>query len=85
MNAIKEIRRYLEQNPKSDNARLLATLAAALAEEKEFPLARLYELDRESFELALELLKDWRVDRFYAARIRLFDVVLNDVLPDLRN
>jgi len=28
------------------------------------------------------LLKDWRLDRYYAARIRLFDVALNDVLPE---
>ena len=30
----------------------------------------------------MELLKDWRLDRYYAARIKLFDVVLNYVLPD---
>jgi hypothetical protein len=53
---------------------------AALAEEKEFPLADLYRLNYEQFALAVDLLRDWRLDRYYAARIRLFDVVLNDVL-----
>jgi hypothetical protein len=82
VNAIKQLRKRLEADPNSESARTLARLAAALAEEKEFPLGDLYRLDYESFDLALELLKDWRLDRYYAARIRLFDVVLNDVLPE---
>ena len=28
---------------------------------------------------AIDLMKDWRLDRYYAARIKLFDVVLNEV------
>jgi hypothetical protein len=81
LNAIKQIRKYLEKNPASDSARSLAELAAALAEEREYPLGELYRLNYEEFNLAIDLLKDWRLDRYYAARIRLFDVVLNDVLP----
>jgi hypothetical protein len=38
-------------------------------------------LEAEAFELAIELMKDWRLDRYYAARIKLFDVVLNEI-PD---
>ena len=82
MNAIKEIRKYLEKDSSSDSAKILARLAAALAEERPFPLADLYRLDYDEFQLAMELLKDWRLDRYYAARIKLFDLVLNDVLPD---
>jgi len=82
MNAIKEIRKYLEKHPNSEASRTLARLAAALAEERVFDLGELYQLDLQSFTLAIELLRDWRLDRYYAARIRLFDVVLNHVLPD---
>jgi len=82
VNAIKEIRKYLQKDPSSESAKTLARLAAALAEEREFPLADLYSLGYDEFQLAIELMKDWRLDRYYAARIRLFDVVLNDVLPD---
>jgi hypothetical protein len=82
LNAIKELRKYLEKDSTSEQAKILARLAAALAEERAFPLADLYRLNYDEFQLALELLKDWRLDRYYAARIRLFDVVLNDVLPD---
>ncbi len=77
MNAIKQIRKFIEKDPHSEAAKSLGRLAAALAEEAEFSLAELYKLDYEAFNLAIELLKDWRLDRYYAARIRLFDVVLN--------
>jgi ATP-dependent protease HslVU (ClpYQ) peptidase subunit len=82
VNAIKEIRKYLEKDSSSEAAKILARLAAALAEERAFPLDDLYRLDYDEFQLAIELLKDWRLDRYYAARIKLFDVVLNYVLPD---
>ena len=76
MNAIKQVRKYLEQNPTRKSSYFLADLVEALGEERDIPLRDLYELDHEAFELAIELIKDWRLDRYYAARIRLFDVVL---------
>ena len=78
MNAIKEVRKFILRNPGAPSSQVLARLAAALAEEREFQLGDLYELDREAFDLAIELMKDWRLDRYYAARIKLFDVVLNE-------
>lgn len=76
MNAIKQVRKYLEQHPDRQSSFFLADLVEALAEEREIPLKQLYELDHEAFELAIELMRDWRLDRYYAARIKLFDVVL---------
>lgn len=76
MNAIKQVRKYLEQHPDRKASFFLADLVEALGEEHEIPLRDLYELDHEAFELAIELIKDWRLDRYYAARIKLFDVVL---------
>lgn len=76
MNAIKQVRSYLLEHPHSPSAAGLAQLTEALAEESEFPLEVLYRLDADAFELAIELLRDWRLDRYYAARIRLFDLVL---------
>lgn len=81
MNAIKQVRKYLEQNPTRPASYFLADLVEALAEERPISLRQLYELDHEAFELAIELIKDWRLDRYYAARIRLFDVVLSG-LPE---
>ncbi|MFN9807413.1 MAG: hypothetical protein ACK56N_13435 [Betaproteobacteria bacterium] len=83
MNAIKKVRRFMEARPHSNEAKVLALLAASLAGEKSFPLGDLYELDLEAFELAIELMRDWRLDRYYAARLRLFDTILVEVLPEL--
>lgn len=79
MNAIKEVRKYLLKNSGRPSAVILARFTAAIAEEAPFRLGDLYELEAEAFDLAVELLKDWRLDRYYAARIRLFDVVLGEL------
>jgi hypothetical protein len=82
MNAIKVIRKHLEKYPDKPSSRSLARLVAALAEEKPFPLSELYAMDYEAFEMAVELLRDWRLDRYYAARLKLFDFALNLLPPE---
>jgi len=82
MNAIKAIRKHLERHPDAPSSKALARLVAALAEEKSFSLAELYAMDYDAFEMALELLRDWRVDRYYAARLKLFDFALSAVIPE---
>jgi hypothetical protein len=82
MNAIKAIRKHLEKNPEAPSSKALARLVAALAEEKTYSLAELYAMDYQAFEMALELLRDWRLDRYYAARLKLFDFVLSNVIPE---
>lgn len=84
MNAIKAIRKHLEKNPDAPSSKALARLVAALAEEKSYSLAELYEMDYAAFEMALELLRDWRLDRYYAARLKLFDFVTSAVIPEDR-
>jgi hypothetical protein len=39
-------------------------------------------MDYDAFEMALELLRDWRLDRYYAARLKLFDFALSTVIPE---
>lgn len=82
MNAIRDLRKYLRKDPSSQWAKVLAKLAVALANEQEFPLSELYRLPFEEFELAIAVMCDWRLDRYYAARMHLLDVVLNEVLPE---
>lgn len=84
MNAIKSIRKHLEKNPEAPSSKALARLVAALAEEKSFSLAELYAMDYDTFEMALELLRDWRLDRYYAARLKLFDFALSTVIPEAK-
>ena len=84
MNAIKAIRKHLEKNPEAPSSKALARLVAALAEEKSYSLAELYAMDYDAFEMALELLRDWRLDRYYAARLKLFDFALSAVIPEAK-
>jgi hypothetical protein len=76
LHAIKQIRDYIQTHPASENGRALAQLVRALAEDRQIPVPDLYRLTYEEFELAIELLKDWRLDRYYAAEIKLFDDVV---------
>ena len=82
MNAIKAIRKHLEKHPDAPSSKALARLAAALAEEKSYSLAELYAMDYATFEMAVELLRDWRLDRYYAARLKLFDFARSTVIPE---
>jgi len=83
MNAIKKVRRYMQAHQKDNASRVLAQLAACLADERAFPLSELYGLDMEAFDLAIELMRDWRLDRYYAARLKLLDTILVEVLPEI--
>ena len=77
MHAIKAVRKRIEKDTDSESSRILMDLVKALGEEAGFPLSKLYRLDYESFDAALDLLRDWRLDRYYASRLRLFDTVVS--------
>ena len=74
MRAIKQIRRFIETDPQDAAARTLADLVLALEDESQFSVSALYSLDFEHFELAMQLLDEWRLDRFYMGKARLFDL-----------
>ncbi|MDM0046257.1 hypothetical protein QTH91_17325 [Variovorax dokdonensis] len=76
MNAIKRARRYIEQYPMEPSAQILSRLVLALETEHGFELSELYELDLAQFDLAIEILKEWRLDRYYAGKAKLFDLSL---------
>jgi len=76
MNAIKRARRFIEQSPQDPSALVLSRLVLALETEHSFELAELYDLDLEMFDLAIDILKEWRLDRYYAGKAKLFDLSL---------
>lgn len=73
MQAIKRIRKLVEGKPRSGAARTLSSLVVSLESSTPFDLADLYALDHETFELAIELMREWRLDRYYSAKFRLLD------------
>lgn len=81
MKAIKKVRGHLIAHPRDHGARILRSLVEALGNEGPFVLTELYALDYDSFRLGLALLREWRLDRHYAARLALFDVATMGIAP----
>jgi hypothetical protein len=73
MLAIKKARKLIENNPNDAAAKIIAALVLALESETALSVAQLYSLDDKRFELALEILNEWRLDRHYASKVRLLD------------
>lgn len=76
MNAIKAARRFIETDSSNESAKILARLVLALESERSFELVTLYDLDYKSFQLAIDILKEWRLDRYYASKSKLYDISL---------
>jgi hypothetical protein len=70
--AIQDIRSYLCTHRDTPAAAVLARLPDQLCREESLALSDLYKLDWDEFELAIELLRDWRIDRYYAHQTDLF-------------
>ncbi len=75
MDAVTRIETYLSRNPTDESSAVLAQLTLALDRGEEFDLARLYGIRYDAFELALGLLREWRVDQYFARDTGLLDRV----------
>ena len=79
MRTIKKVRKLIEKDPLSAPAPTLAALIYSLESEKVFDIKTLYTLDPSHFDLAMDLLREWRLDRYYIGKSRVFDVALQAV------
>ena len=77
MRAIKEARKFIESNSGGADAITLSRLVLALESEIDFPITDIYLLDYDKFKLALEILQEWRLDRHFAGKSRLYDVSMH--------
>ncbi|HVR52101.1 MAG TPA: hypothetical protein VMS38_20370 [Pseudorhodoferax sp.] len=73
MNAIKEAKKLIAKDPFKPSAKALADLVLSLESREPFQLERLYALDLSDFELAVQIIKEWRLDRYYAGKAKLYD------------
>lgn len=74
MRALKKARKLIENHPGKPEAEILSRLVVALESETPFPISELYQLDYDDFALALEVLTEWRLDRYYMSKVRLLDL-----------
>lgn len=76
MLAINKARKLIESDPSDPSAQIIAELVLALQGETSISVAQLYSLDNKHFELVLEILDEWRLDRRYASKLLLIDTSL---------
>ncbi len=76
MRALKGVRRLIQSDPTTPDAVLLTRLVLALESEQTFEVKDLYGLGYDAFQLALQLVQEWRLNRYYSAKYRLMDVSL---------
>lgn len=74
MRAIKKVKKFIEHSPESTTGLVYSRLILSLEEEEDCCVKELYKLNAHDFELALELMKDWRIDRFYIGKAKAFDM-----------
>lgn len=77
MNAAKKIRKLIESGTAEGDMAVLVDLARSLETGIPFQLAQLNTLDMRHFDLAMELIADWRFDHHIPARRKLTDVIMN--------
>jgi hypothetical protein len=75
MFAIKQARKFIENHPEAPETQILIRLVLCLQQDQPFELSRLYELDAKCFEVALDIIKEWRLDRHYAKKEKLLGVI----------
>lgn len=73
MRAVKRARRFILSNPEQPTAIVLAQLILSLESESPFQIQKIYALDLDNFDLAIEILKEWRLDRYYEGKAKLLD------------
>lgn len=73
MRAIKKVKKIIEKSPNSFEGLTFAKLILALESDELFAVSDLYKLNSNDFDLAVELMKDWRIDGFYVGKAKAFD------------
>jgi hypothetical protein len=74
MQALKKARKLIEKKPEKPSALVLSQLILALESSSPFNLSELYQMDYDDVLLAMDVIKDWRLDRYYATKAVLLDL-----------
>ena len=74
MNEIKKARKLIKTDPLSDAAIILTRLVRALESDEHFDVGDLYRLSFDNFNLAIDILREWRLDRYYSGKAKLHDL-----------
>ena len=82
MNAIKKAHKWAQRDPEFADYQVLMRLVKALESETDFNVLDLYCLNGKSFELAMKILDEWRLDRYSSGNAAPFRLLNQSaVLP----
>lgn len=73
MSSVQFAKNLINEDPNSQFAKVLENLVLSLESEKCFDLQKLYDLSRSEFDTAIEIMKDWRISRYYLGNAKSFD------------
>jgi len=76
MRTIKKARKIIETDPSSDTAKALTSLILSLETDVDFSLKQLYSLNMDDFELMIDLMRDWRLDRYYEGKAKAISTAI---------
>ncbi|MDD5296329.1 MAG: hypothetical protein PHU46_05390 [Rhodocyclaceae bacterium] len=65
MYTFEKIRQQLTNDHEHPGSEVLSRLMDALEQEEDFPIHELYDLSYSRFQVALDLLREWRLVRYY--------------------
>ena len=74
MQALKKARKLIEKKSERPSTVVLSQLILALESKTPFNLAELYQMEYDDFLLAVDVIKDWRLDRYYTTKAVLLDL-----------
>jgi len=78
MNASKKIRKLIDEGAAPSQVAVLKGLAISLQKKEPFDISALYEIDGRYFDIALDLLKEWRFDHYIASRNKLIELLMTE-------
>jgi hypothetical protein len=72
MQAIKKAKKIIKNDISLPFAKVLSGLIVSLETDDEFDIKQIFDLPNDEFELVLEILKEWKIDRFYMGKAKTF-------------
>jgi hypothetical protein len=76
MRAIKKARKIIEKDPSTEVAKELTALILSLETEADFSFKNMYSLGMDDFDLMIELMRDWRLDRYYEGKAKAISTAI---------
>jgi hypothetical protein len=81
MRTIKQVAERITRDPFSPENKVLSDLIVSLEREQSFVLNDLYTLSENDFDIAMVILSDWRLDRYYFGHAKLFNFSRSTPVP----